>query len=69
MSSDDDIRRFEETYRITFPVGRENGIAGLLGVRGIPVTVFIGKDGRIAKRYYGSITYSDLEKNVNAIIK
>lgn len=69
MSSDDDIRKFAETYRITFPVGRENGIAGLLGVRGIPVTVFIGKDGRIVKRYLGAIPYADLDANIRTILK
>lgn len=40
MSSDDDIRKFVETYKITFPVGKEKGLAGILGVRGIPVTVY-----------------------------
>jgi hypothetical protein len=69
MSSDDDIRKFAETYKITFPVGKENGIAGPLGVHGIPVTVFIGKDGRIAGRYIGAITYTELDENIRTLLK
>jgi thioredoxin-related protein len=58
-----------ETYKITFPVGRENGIAETLGVRGIPVTVFIDKKGRIVKRHVGTITYADLDANIKTILK
>lgn len=69
MSSDDDIRKFGETFKITFPVGKENGLAGILGVRGIPVTVFIDKKGRIVKRHIGPVTYADLSLNIEAILK
>lgn len=69
MSKDDDIEKFVETYRMTFPVGKENGIAEVLSVRGIPVTVFIAKDGRIIKRHVGVITYEELALNIEAILK
>lgn len=69
MSSDDDIRKFAETYKFTFPVGKEDGIAERLGVRGIPTVVFIGKDGRIVKRHSGEITYADLDANIKMILK
>ncbi len=68
-ASDDEIRKFADTYKITFPVGKENGIANLLGVQSIPTTVFIGKDGRIVKTYMGVITYADLDVNIKAILK
>ena len=69
MSSDDDIRKFVESYKITFPVGREDGIAGNLGVRGIPVTVFLDKNGRVAKRHIGVINYGELSSNIDEILK
>lgn len=69
MSRDDEIRKFAETYKMTFPVGRESGIAGILSVRGIPATVFIAKDGRIIKRHIGVITYDELASNIEAILK
>lgn len=69
MSSDDEIRTFTETYKMTFPVGRENGIAEKLKVRGIPATIFVAKDGSIIKRHIGSITYEELSTNIEAILK
>ena len=68
-SSDDDIRKFAEAYKLTFPVGRENGIAGPLDVLSIPTIVFVGKDGRIVKRHRGQITFVEIEENVKAILK
>ncbi len=61
--------KFADTYKLTFPVGRESGIAALLGAQSIPNTVFIGKDGRIVKRYMGTITYADLDANIKMILK
>ena len=69
MSSDDDIRKFVETFKITFPVGRENGIAEKLGVRGMPVTVFLDKNGRVAKRHIGMINYEQLASGIEAVLK
>ncbi len=63
------MRKFAETFKITFPVGRENGIAEKLGIKGIPVTVFIDKNGRIAKRHIGMINYEQLVANIEAILK
>lgn len=58
-----------ETYKITIPVGKEDGIAEKLGVRGIPVTVFLDKNGRVAKRHIGVINYAELASNIEAILK
>lgn len=69
MSSDKDIKKFVETYKITFPVGQEDGIARTLGARGLPATVFITKEGKIAKRHRGVIDYAELVSNIEAILK
>lgn len=69
MSSDDEIKKFAETFKITFPVGKEKGLAGMLGARGIPVTVYIDKRGRIVKRHIGTVTYEDLSRDIAAILK
>jgi hypothetical protein len=69
QSSDDQIRKFAETYRITFPVGRDNGLARLLGARGIPVTVFLDRHGRIVKRHIGSITFTELSSTIGEIVR
>lgn len=69
MGGDDDIKKFVEVYKITFPVGRDNGLAKDLGVRGIPVTVFIDKKGRIVGRHIGSINYRELSSNIGKLLK
>ena len=69
MSKDDEINKFVETYKMTFPVGREDGIAGMLSVKGMPATVFVANDGRIIKRHIGVITYEELASNIEAILK
>ncbi len=37
MSGDADIRKFAATYRLTFPVGKDNRLSRALGVMGIEV--------------------------------
>lgn len=69
LSDDDDIRKFVETFKITFPVGKEKGLARMLGIRGIPVTVYIDKKGRIANRHIGMVTYADLSAGIETILK
>lgn len=69
MSKKEDIKKFAETYKITFPVGRDKEIARMLEVRGLLVTVFIAKNGRIVKRHIGIITRKELNSNIEAILK
>ena len=68
MSKDEDIKQFVETYKMTFPVGRDKEIAKMFGVRGLPTTVFIDKNGRI-KRHIGIISAEDLNSGIEAILK
>jgi len=69
LSSDDDIRNLVETFTLTFPVGRETGIAEQLGVRGLPVTVFLDRSGKVTKRHIGVITYEQLVTSIEPMLK
>jgi thioredoxin-related protein len=69
MGETEDIRKFVETYKITFPVGRDKELAKMFGVRGLPVTVFVAKNGRIVKQHFGIITREELNSNIEAILK
>ncbi len=62
------IRQFAERHHLTFPVGKENGIAKRLGVKGMPVTVFIGKDGTIKKWHNGEIRYEEVVEGIREIL-
>lgn len=69
MGEDEDIRKFAETYRITFPVGRDRETGKMFGVMGLPVTVFVSKDGKVLKKHFGIITREELKSNIEAIMK
>ncbi len=69
MSNDEDIKKFVETYKITFPVGKDKELAKKFGVMGLPTTVFIDKKGRIVKKHAGIITSEELKADIEAILK
>jgi hypothetical protein len=58
-----------DTFKITFPVGKDNGLAKDLGAQGVPVTIFIDKNGRIVKRHFSIIDYEQLSSNIEAMLK
>lgn len=68
-STDAEIKKFADAYQITFPVGKENGIAQLLRVNGIPTTVLVDKQGKIAKRFVGTVDDAELAANLDAMLK
>lgn len=69
ISKEKDIRKFAEKYQLTFPVGRDNGIAEVLGTKAIPTTFFINREGSIVKRYIGPIDFDTLKDGIMKIIK
>lgn len=69
MSGDDEIKKFAETYHLTFPVGKDNGIARTMGVRGIPASVFVSKTGTIVKKHRGEIDYAEIVSFIEAALK
>jgi hypothetical protein len=68
-SKESDIRDFIEKYQVTFPVGRDNGIAKKLGTRIIPTTAFIAKNGAIMKKYSGPADYSTIVLGIEDILR
>jgi cytochrome c biogenesis protein CcmG/thiol:disulfide interchange protein DsbE len=64
-----DIKKFLETYGITFPVGKDKEMAKMFGVVGLPVTIFIAKDGKVVQKHFGLITREELKSNIEAILK
>lgn len=58
-------------YLLTFPVLRDDksDVAFQYGIRGIPVNIFIGKDGAIKKHAVGMQTKETYEENVKALFE
>lgn len=66
---DAQIRRFIDTYHISFPVGRDNGIAKKLKVWAVPTTTFIAKGGKIIKKHFGATDYSRIILGVEELLR
>jgi len=54
---------------LTYPVGKESGIATILWVKAIPETLFIDREGRMIKRHSGTITYEELSAGIQDLLK
>ena len=69
IGENEDIKKFTETYKVTFPVGKDKEMAQQFGVIALPVTVFVAKNGRIVKQHFGLITREELISNIEEILK
>ena len=59
------VHQFVALYRIPYPVAfPESRLGGAFGEVGIPTTVLIDRQGRVAKRYVGEVERKDLAKDV-----
>ncbi len=68
-STDEDIKKFAETFHLTFPVGGDNGMTEIFKITRIPVTIFIGKDGEIKKRIDGTTNYKTLHNGIRELLQ
>ncbi|MGA3210878.1 MAG: redoxin domain-containing protein [Terriglobales bacterium] len=65
------VREFYQEFKINYPVAIGNAqVADAYGgVLGLPVTVLIGRDGRIQARYVGVVEMPVLEEKINALLQ
>lgn len=75
MSVDDPVEKlkpFAEKYKINYPVlvglGREDVQDAFGPLYGIPVTVFIGRDGKICRVHNGIAAKGDIERPIKALL-
>jgi thiol-disulfide isomerase/thioredoxin len=75
MSVDDPVEKlkpFAEKYRINYPVlvglGREDVQDAFGPLVGIPVTVFIGRDGKICRTHSGIAAKGQIEAAIKALL-
>jgi peroxiredoxin len=57
------VRNFKEEYNLTFPIllDSDGRVSNAYGIRAIPMTFLINKDGRIVVRFVGSIDWDTPE--------
>lgn len=62
---------FVEVYKVPYQVGRDASgtIAGLYQVEATPITVFIGKNGKVLERVEGEMEAPDVTRRIEAMLK
>jgi len=73
MSMDDDakpVRAFYQEFKMNYPVGMgtDKIAQSYGGILGLPVTVLIGRDGRIAARYVGAVQLPMVEQEIKTLL-
>ena len=53
--------------RLSFTIGKDNGLARQLGVWTVPVTLFIAKNGEIKRRYVGYLNQAAIKRGIDEI--
>jgi cytochrome c biogenesis protein CcmG, thiol:disulfide interchange protein DsbE len=59
-----DSRAFAREAAVDFPLGvdRRGDVAATFGVKGLPATVFVDAEGRVAKTHLGDLTRQQLDR-------
>ena len=70
QESGEDANKFVEKYNLSFPVTLDSRgeVMGLYGVRGLPTTLFIDPEGRVAVRWAGILTKPMIEEYLGQIL-
>ncbi len=65
-----DVRRFVDTYKVPYPVGRDSAgdIGRLYKIEGTPTTFLINKDGSLYGRSVGAMTEEEFHKSIDALL-
>jgi hypothetical protein len=65
------VRKFVQTYGLSFPVGLDDGrrIADSYKFIGTPFTVFVSKDGQIVERRAGPHSEKALREKIEKLLK
>ena len=74
LSVDDPIEKlkpFAEEYKVNYPLlvglGRDDFQEAFGPIWGIPITVYIGRDGTLCKRHMGLATKEQVERDIKAL--
>ena len=65
-----DARKFVETHKIPYPVGRDNtgDIGRRYQIEGTPTTFLVNRDGSLFGRSVGAMTEEEFQKSIDALL-
>lgn len=70
QDSDEGVKGYVKGHGITYPVGldADGGISADYGIYGLPKTIVVGKDGKVAFMYTGEVTHEMLNKELEGVL-
>ncbi|WP_353071112.1 TlpA family protein disulfide reductase [Tunturiibacter gelidoferens] len=63
------VKKFVEEFHVPYPVALpEPGSQMVYGMAGVPTTVLVDRQGRVAKTYVGAVRQGDFKKDVEELL-
>jgi cytochrome c biogenesis protein CcmG, thiol:disulfide interchange protein DsbE len=63
------VRDFVERFQVGYPVVFPGNMSQMeFGMEGLPTTILVDRNGRVAKTYVGAVRRTDFEADVNAVL-
>jgi thiol-disulfide isomerase/thioredoxin len=63
------VRKFVEEFRVPYPVALPERMSQMAyGLEGVPTTILVDRQGRVAKTYVGAVRQRDFETDVEVLL-
>ncbi len=63
------VKKFVDEFRVPYPVVLPERMSHVeFGLEGVPTTILVDKQGRVAKSYVGAVRRADFETDVEALL-
>jgi cytochrome c biogenesis protein CcmG, thiol:disulfide interchange protein DsbE len=63
------VQRFVDLFKVPYPVALEEAMSQMAqGMAGVPTTILVDREGRVAKTYVGAVEERDFREDVNALL-
>jgi peroxiredoxin len=64
------VRKFVDEFRVPYPVVMPERMSQMeFGMEGVPTTILVDRQGRVAKTYVGAVRQADFSEDVGVLLK
>lgn len=64
------VKKFVEDFQVPYPVALpERGSQIAYGMAGVPTTILVDREGRVAKTYVGAVRQADFKADVDVLLE
>jgi cytochrome c biogenesis protein CcmG/thiol:disulfide interchange protein DsbE len=70
VGSREGVRRFVKEYRVPYPIAFPEEMSQMAqGMAGVPTTILVDREGRVAKTYVGAVQERDFREDVEKLLE